>query len=190
MVRFSKISPMVRAIGTMGAVAALVGAVTFAQLTSNTVALSPNTLSTATASLAIGSGTSCPGGATTGSVPGFNNVKLTPGVTSAQLPFCLENNGDIPLDLTVAIPQSAFTGDTGVPPSAVTLDITCANGGHSSGTLDQYTGGTPLGSLSNAGGSNITNCNATATLSSSFTGSGQNVPSFDIDFTGTQSSAT
>jgi hypothetical protein len=37
---------MVRAVGVMGAVSALVGGITFAQLTSNTVALSPNTLST------------------------------------------------------------------------------------------------------------------------------------------------
>jgi len=176
---------MVRAIATMGAIAALVGGVTFAALTSNTVALSPNTLSSATASLAIGPGTSCPELAGNGPVQGFNNVKLVPGTTSAPLPFCLENNGDIPLNLTVAIPQAAFNGDTGVPPSAVTLDITCDNGGHSNGTLDQYTGGTPLGTLSNTG-TNIAKCNATATLASTYTESGKTVPSFDIDFVGNQ----
>jgi len=39
MLKLRHINPMVRAIGTMGAVAALVGGVTFAQQTSNTVML-------------------------------------------------------------------------------------------------------------------------------------------------------
>jgi len=46
MLHLRNINPMVRAVGVMGAVSALVGGITFAQLTSNTVALSPNTLST------------------------------------------------------------------------------------------------------------------------------------------------
>jgi hypothetical protein len=54
MLHLRNINPMVRAVGTMGAVSALVGGITFAQLTSNTVALSPNTLSTGTANLEIG----------------------------------------------------------------------------------------------------------------------------------------
>jgi hypothetical protein len=107
MVSIRSINPMVRAVGTMGAVAAVVGGITFAALTSNTVALSPNT-----------------------------------------------------------------------------LDITCSNTGHAHGTLNQFTGGTPLGSL-NAGAS--TDCQATAELSSSFSGTGKTVNSFDIQFVGTQS---
>lgn len=178
---------MVRAVGTMGVVAAIAGGISFAALTSNTVALSPNTLASDTASLqlAAGNGTSC-AGATGGPVTGMN-FKLAPGVTSDQFKFCLKNNGDISLNLSVAIPQGALTGSQ-IPPSDVTLALTCDNGGSSSGTLDQYTGGTPLGALASGAS---TDCQATATLSASYGGTGgQTVNSFDIDFVGTQPSVT
>ena len=54
MLSLRNINPMVRSIGTMGAVVALVGGVTFANLQSNAVALSPNNISTGTASIQIG----------------------------------------------------------------------------------------------------------------------------------------
>jgi hypothetical protein len=65
------------------------------------------------------------------------------------------------------------------------LNIGCDNGGFSTGTLDQYTGGTPLGAV---GVGATTACNANVTLSSAFTstGGGESVPSFDIAFTGTE----
>ncbi|HSX45383.1 MAG TPA: hypothetical protein VLG27_00070 [Candidatus Saccharimonadia bacterium] len=172
---------MARAVGTMGAIAALVGGVTFAALQSNTVALSPNTLSSATAALAIGAGTSCPGGNTT-STPGFTNVKLVPGTTSAPVNFCLDNTGDIPLTITAQIPTN-FTGSV-IAPNQVTLTLNCPTIGQLSGTLDQYS--SPV----NFPGSQLptnspVNCTATATLNSSFSGSGS-VKSFDIDFVGNQ----
>jgi hypothetical protein len=183
MVSIRSINPMVRAVGTMGAVAAVVGGITFAALTSNTVALSPNTLGSATAALAIGAGNGSCANSGTGNVAGFTDAKLTPGVVSDPVEFCLKNTGDVPLDLTTAIPQVAFV-DSPISPSDVTLDITCSNTGHAHGTLNQFTGGTPLGSL-NAGAS--TDCQATAELSSSFSGTGKTVNSFDIQFVGTQS---
>lgn len=187
MVGIRNINPMVRAIGTMGAVAAVVGGITFAALTSNTVALSPNTLSSATANLQIGgTNTGTCSDASNGPVKGMNFV-LTPGVPSNNFLFCLKNTSTVPLAITVGIPQGAFTGDTGISPSAVTLKLRCTNGGTATGTLDQYTGGTPLGNLAaNA----TTDCQAQATLSSSSLVSGQTVPPFDIDFVGTQTTST
>ncbi|HSX05925.1 MAG TPA: hypothetical protein VLF69_05625 [Candidatus Saccharimonadales bacterium] len=179
-----KINPMVRAVGTMGAVGALVGGITFAALTSNTVALTQNTLTSATAALQIGlgNGGNCTDLSST-SKPGMT-VKLTPGVPSTQYLFCLKNTGDVSLDLTTAIPQAALVGSP-IPPADVTLDMTCGSS-NSSGTLDQYTGGTPLGTL--AAGATV-DCNATAELSSSFTGPGTTVNPFDIQFVGTQSAS-
>ncbi|HSX31212.1 MAG TPA: hypothetical protein VLE99_04810 [Candidatus Saccharimonadales bacterium] len=186
MISLRNINPMVRSVGTMGAVAAVVGGITFAGLTSNTVALSPNTLSSATAALQISSrtGDAC-GDFSSDTVAGFTDVKLTPGVVSDPVDFCLKNNGDVPLDLTTAIPQAALVSSP-ISPADVTLDITCDNTGHANGTLNEYTGGTPLGSL-DAG--DTTNCSATAELSSSFSGPGTTVNSFDIDFVGTQSAS-
>ena len=179
---------MVRAVGTMGAVAALVGGITFAALTSNTVALSPNTLSAASANLEIaaGKGDSCTD-YKTDKVAGFTNVKLTPGVVSDPVLFCLKNTGDVPLDITTAIPQAAFSGSP-ISPADVTLDITCDSGTPSSaGTLNAYTGGTPLGATLGIG--DATSCSATVELSSGFTGPGTTVNSFDIQFVGTQHTA-
>ena len=186
MISLRNINPMVRAVGTMGAVAALVGGITFASLTSNTVALSPNTLTSATAHLLIGddNGSSCET-AGTANVPGFTDVKMVPGVASNPLAFCLKNDGDVPLDITTAIPQAALVGSP-ISPADVTLDMTCDNGGSSHGTLNQYTGGTPLGNL---GTGDSTDCTATVTLAPSFSGPGTTVNSFDIQFVGTQSAS-
>lgn len=51
MSRLSKLGPIARAVGVIGATAGLVTGVTFAALTSNTVALTPNNISVASASL-------------------------------------------------------------------------------------------------------------------------------------------
>ncbi len=176
-----KLNPMARAIGTMGAIVAVVGGVTFATLSSNTVALTNNQLTAGTATLKISLDNSNFGNNKAGmSGTGYNN--LQPGVTSPNYLFYIKNTGNIPLNLTVGIDQTAFVGDTGVQPGDVTLNISCDDGGSSSGTLNQYTGGTPLGTV-NAGA--VTTCNANVTLSSSYNGaSGASVPSFDISFVG------
>jgi hypothetical protein len=181
MFKLHKINPMVRAVGTMGAVMAVVGGVTFASLQSNTVALTDNTLVSATAHLQIGgtNGDSC-AGASDGPQAGMSFSGLVPGVQSAAFPFCLSNTGDIPLNVTTGIP-TVFTGT--IPPSDVTLDMTCGDGGTSSGTLSAYTGGTPLGTLANGA---TTDCNAKVTLSPSYVGSGGSVTPFEIDFVGNQ----
>ncbi|GEM_PF-1622949 len=218
MLNLRNINPMVRAVGTMGAVAALTTGITFAQLTSNTVALSSNTLSTGSANLEIGAvgshhnnnntdnttgGTSGPlsndttmgGGScthsTNGTIPGFNltgSNGLLPGVQSDPLKFCLKNTSDVPLVLTATIPDDPFTTTAGLQPSDITLAITCGTGS-ASATLDAYNNTTSTESLGTLDANSSTNCQATVELNSSATITGtESLPSFDIEFTGTMTS--
>lgn len=180
MLSLHKINPMVRAVGTMGAVAALVTGVTFANLTSNTVALTNNTLSTATASLVVGSTSSCTH-VTTTSVQGMQFTNLTPGQTSSPFTFCLGNTGDVPLNITAQIPQDLSSSS--LDWNKVTLDIACG-GGHIIKTVAQLHNSAwafPSNPLA-AGGS--WSCTATAAVDSSATG-GSLAP-FTINFVGTQ----
>jgi hypothetical protein len=179
-----KINPMVRAVGTMGAVAALAGGITFATtgLTSNTVALTPNNLTTATATLAIGAGTSCP--TTTTSTTGLQDSSLAPG-GSTSVPFCLDNTGGVPMILSVSIPDN-LTGSTAA--ADTTLTITCPTEGTLSTTLSTWSNGTSYAFPTALPAGSADNCTATAVLSSSYAGSGGEViPAFSIDFIGNQS---
>lgn len=180
MLSLHKINPMVRAVGTMGAVAALVTGVTFANLTSNTVALTDNTLSTATAKLVIGNTSDCTA-VTTTSVPGMHFTNLTPGQTSSPFTFCLGNTGDIPLNITAQIPQD-LTSST-LDPTKVTLKLTCGGGTITKTLADLHSSAWPF--PSNPLGAGATwSCTATATLDSSVTGGSVNP--FTINFVGTQ----
>jgi len=175
-----KFNPIARAVAVIASVAALATGVTFAALQSNTVSLSPNTLSAASATLAIGALNTCPTGNTT-ETPGFTNVKLVPGEASDPVAFCLDNTGDVPLTMFTRIPTD-LTGSSMA--SQVTLDIDCGDVGTVSGTLSalasyQQFSGDPLGTA------DPVNCTATATLEESFSGTGS-VPSFSIDFIGNQ----
>lgn len=182
MFKLHKINPMARAIGTMGAVAALVGGVTFATLQSNTVALSPNQLTTASASLAIEPAGCDPASATT-STPGMNG-NLTPGSGSVTKDFCLVNNGNVPLDMFAIVPDNL----SGSNAAAYTnMGIHCSKIGDiapvaltSWGSYQQFDSN-PL----NAGAT--ASCTVTATLSSSYSGSGnESIPAFSINFVGNQ----
>lgn len=178
---------MVRAIATMGAVAAIAGGITFASLTSNTVALSPNNITTSTATLAIGAGSSCPGGDTT-STTGFQVSSLAPGATST-LPFCLDNTGGVPLTVTVSIPKSLASSTAA---QQTTLTITCPTEGTLSTTLgnwgdNSYAFPNPL--PANEGAGSVDDCTASVSLSGNYNGGGgESITQFDIDFTGNQSS--
>lgn len=187
MLSIRKINPMVRAIGTMGAVAALVGGITFAAtgLTSQMVALSPDNLTTASALLYIGAGTSCgdqDGGAgDTTLTTGLQDSSLVPGGAPATVDFCLDNRGGVPLNVTASIPQGAIGGAAAAD---TTLTITCNTELSLSAALSNWGPGTfsvalPAGSADN--------CTASASLSNSYTGSGGEViPEFDINFVGNQ----
>jgi hypothetical protein len=187
MVQLRKINPMVRAVGTMGAVAAVAGGITFAALTSNTVALSANTLSSATAHLLIGTGGS--GGEDTTcsntsdkAIQGMN-LKLVPGQKSDDFDFCLKNDGDVPLDITSSI-AAADLFESPIPASGVMLDITCDNEGAVNASLAQFVSGAQ--SLGTLDADDSTNCTANATLKADYDGSGKTVKPFTLNFVGTQ----
>lgn len=171
-----KINPMARAVGTMGAVAALVGGITFAAATSNTVALTPNNITTGTAALVIGPA----GCATTGTTQqGFAVSSLAPG-DSTSVSFCLDNMGTVPLSISTVVPQN-LSGSAAA--QATTLSVDCGLGGALAGPLSGY-GPAAFANPLPAGGA--VNCTATATLSSSFTGNGEAIPAFSVNYTGTQ----
>lgn len=181
MLSLRNINPMVRSIGTMGAVAALVGGITFASLTSNTVALTPNDMTTGTASLLIGNA-SCTGLGT--STTGLQDSALAPG-SSATVTFCLDNTGSVPLTLTASIPQN-LSGSTAA--AYTTLNIVCGNEGTlalSNSTLSAWSGGAFPNALANGA---LDTCTATATLSNSYPGAGgEAIPAFTVNFVGNQS---
>lgn len=178
-----KFNPVAKAVGIMGAVAALAGGITFASLQSNTVALSPNNLVTASATLAIGAGTTCPGGDTT-TTTGFTTTSpLVPGGSPVTTGFCLTNKGDVPLTVSANIP----TNPSGTAATDTTLGISCTTEGdltNNTQTLNAFST-TAFTNPLPAGASD--NCTASAALSNSYSGTGgETVPVFDIDFTGNQ----
>jgi len=177
--RMSKFSPIARAIGVIGGTAALVTGVTFANLTSNSVALTPNFVSTAGASLVIAA-SACESAVTT-SIPGFTATDLVPGGPGATINFCLGNTGDVPLTITGSIPQD-LSGSIVAQNTNLTID--CVLGTNLTANLNSWGPGSFANSIP-AGG--VANCTATVTLSNSYTGSGnQSVPAFTINFVGTQ----
>jgi len=180
--RLSKFNPVARAIAVIGATAGLVTGVTFAALTSNTVALAPNSFALASASLEIGANCDVTG---TADVPGFTNVQLSPGVESAAVPFCLANTGDVAMDITAEVPDFGVLGGGQIDPHQITLTLVCTGDQPVSGPLDQFTGTDVV--ASNLGADEEVSCSATAKLASDFDDDdGGTVPEFRIEFTGTQ----
>ena len=189
-----KINPMVRAIGTMGAVAALVGGITFAQaFNSNTVKLTDNTISTPSLGLAVSApvGDTCPavGAASwTTSMPGMTITNLNGTQTYT---FCLENTSDTgsgPMSVIMTSP-SAITTTGSLADTDVTLNVACGSTATpgAGGTLDTFntTDGYVVDSSFAQG--TVDTCTATATLNSGYSGSGGSVNPFELDFVGSQS---
>lgn len=182
MLHISKISPMVRAVGTVGAVAALVGGITFAAQTSNTVKLTDNTITSTTAALQI-AGVACTNTAPgTTTATGFTVGPLAPGATSSAQTFCLWNSGTANLDVSVTSPTNFST--SAIPASDVTLNFTCGSTVKSyllsALTSPSVVDQDPLGA-----GTGVS-CTVTATLDPSITTGGTVTP-FELDFTGTSS---
>jgi hypothetical protein len=137
MFKLRKISPMVRSIGTMGAVAAIVGGVTFAQLQSSPVTLTSNTITTS-ANLKISSD----GGHTWGaSATGFTFNGMVPGgQPSDSHTFYIKNVGPTPVELSMSIPiKPTFTtnpsgeGNSSVHDYYTYLNLSCVSGSNTFG---------------------------------------------------------
>jgi hypothetical protein len=198
MLKLYKISPMVRAVGTMGAVAALVGGITFALggQQSPPVTLSDTTVATETAGLGIADGACATDTLPTSSditASGDTITNLAPGVASTDFDFCLANTGSAPQDITFNS-SSVITATGDLTTSDVTLNVTCTPTGTGIGAtaslvLDTL-GATPntvTTGLGIAPGS-YDNCTESATLGSTYTGTGGSLSGFDLDFMGTTTS--
>lgn len=116
--KISKINPLARAVGVVGAVMALVTGVTFAAL-SDTATLTGNSIGTASANanLLLWDGDSFES-----SAPGFNFTGLEPGEASKPFDFYLKNKGNVDLDLTAEIPALPAFSD-GITAEDVTLSF-------------------------------------------------------------------
>jgi hypothetical protein len=180
MLKFNNINPVARAVGIMGAIAAVVGGVTFAALQSNTVALTPNTLTTGTATLAIGEPGNCGPASTNTTTAGFNNATLTPG-DPVSVSFCLVNTGDVALDMFGIIPQDLSSSPAA---AATNFKVDCEDIGSAEGTLAAWNSyqafDNPLAV------NNDVACTATATLSESYSGGGEAIPAFSVNFIGNE----
>jgi len=177
MLSIRKINPMVRAVGTMGAVAAIVGGVTFAAQT-NTAALTTNSLTSGTPLLQVGTQSS----AFADTAPGMT-ATLTPGITQS-FTFYLQNNDTLPLSVTASVPTD-FTNSE-IPASAVTMSLDCGAGAVIY-PLSSWAGGSavipgtvPAGSFST--------CTESVTLDSTYSQSGQTLTPYTINFVGSDNS--
>jgi hypothetical protein len=185
MLNLRHISPMVRAVSTMGVVAAFVGGITYAAQNSNTVMLTDNTLAASTVGLAIAGGT-CPAdsGAVSGTTaPGMSFPSLVPGVASTPFNFCISNTGGTALSVSMTSPTNFST--SAIPAGDVTLNVVCGTTTVTPVTLSSLTAPTAVDTTLAAGATD--QCTATATLESGFAGSGGTVTPFELDFQGTSS---
>ena len=172
-----KINPMVRAVGTMGAIAAVVGGVTFAALQTNTAALTNNTLTSGTPLLQISNNNSTYGN----SAAGINDT-LNPGIPKS-FTFYLKNNDVNPLTITANIPTS-LAGST-ILPSAVTMALDCNGHSSVSYTLDQWAGGSAAipGTIP---ANTAVICHEVLTLDSTYGDTGNSVVPYNINFVGNE----
>ncbi|HSW80209.1 MAG TPA: hypothetical protein VLG47_05525 [Candidatus Saccharimonadales bacterium] len=194
MFKLHKINPMARALGTMGAVVALAGGITFA-LTSQPVVLADNSIN-ASASLQISNG-----GAYSGSVTGFNFSGMVPGgAASPDQTFYLKNNGTNAVSLALnvpTLPTFTVTPSGSVDNSQVFVNISCTSG--SSGNFS-LSSGNDLTSLNSAPVTlaqgtgplqpgDAATCTANVSMGASAvsptTASSVSSTNFDLDFTGT-----
>ncbi len=194
MVGVFKMSPLLRAIGVIGAVAALVTGITFAALQSQAT-LTNNTISSATADLQIKSGGRFDTFAT-----GFAFVNVVPGgpaVPSVPFSFDLKNNGGLSganLDIKVYAALPIFTSIpvlSTVAPDKVFVRFNCTGGltitnlDRSLTTLSTAGGVAFGGPLAPTSGSEIANCTAQAYMQTdAFSGSSTSSNNFNLVFTG------
>ena len=192
------ISPIVRAVGVIGAVAILVTSITYAALQSQ-VTLTNNTIATGTADLQIASASSgtaeTPGtcGTFGDTAPGFAFAGVVPGGADSQTEsFCLRNNGTSALMLKVKSPTVSPLWTTS--PSSATVDntkvsltITCDNGaGSVTDTLANFLAGDVSFASSSLPATTNSKCTAKVHMdATAFSGESATLANFDLVFTGT-----
>lgn len=186
----SKTFAISRAVGVIGATAVLATGVTFAALQSNVATLSNTSVTSSTASLKLWDGDSFELVA-----PGYTITNLVPGTGSAVQHLYMQNDGQIPLNVTAHVPAapsaSGFSGWENFK-----VKIASETGGSVETNMQALLSGNvvlPANPLSAGatGNSNVegTEGNYTVTFDidpSSTFGNSVSVGSFNIDFTGTQ----
>lgn len=189
------LSPVLRAIAVIGAVAALVTSITFAALQSQAT-LTDNIINSGTASLMVSSTNGCSDG-TTGfgsSAAGFTFDGVVPGGDPVPTPghgFCLKNDGDVDFDISARISSTPSTTGT-VDQSKVDLILSCTgDDGTFSVTSDLATlaaGPVDLtGAALNAG--DTASCTAQAQMDAdAVSGGGASISNIDLEFSGTNTS--
>jgi hypothetical protein len=170
-----KINPMVRAVGTMGAVVALAGGITFA-LTTNTTTLASSTFTSGTPLLQVSNN-----GSTFADSANGPNDTLTPGKAQAYT-FYLKNNDTNPLTITASVPTNV-SGST-VPAADVTITLNCGSGDVTF-PLSSWSGGSAAIPGTIAGSSTAT-CTQTVTLASTYSNAGDAVTPYDFNFVGNE----
>ncbi len=178
-----------RGVGVIGSTVALMVGVTFAALTSNPATLSNNNITSATASLKVWDG-----GTYNVTATGFTVTGLIPGSGSGDLPFYLQNDGDVPLNISVTVPTApSASGFTGWENLKVTIKNHNGSVIATSDMAALLAGNVSLNQLAAgaAGDSNTAGTPGNYTVNfdivpASVTGSQATVGIFDLVFTGTQ----
>src|SRR3989344_1496522 len=187
MIKLSKYTPVLRAVGVIGVVAGLATAVTFAALTSNTVALDNNELDVTSDVLRISNG-----GAFATSVTGFNNPNLVVGVEGPMHAFYLQNLAVVNLSLCSQIPG---TPTFGLDLTKVDIKFYDQNSAPlSTYTVAQLAGGCQtiadqLNAFAQGNGSGPTEGNYFYSVKvnpGAVIGGSPSIPSFTLQFTGTE----
>lgn len=194
-----KLSPTLRAVGVMSAVAVVAGGVTFAALTSNTAVLADSTIDSATASLKVWDGTTW-----NTTAPGFHITHLVPG-TGVDEPLYLNNDGDVNMTVAAHVPTLpaapsygyGFSGFNNLTVTITNEDSTCTTANPAVTNMAALNAGNvplPCSLAAGAAGNNSVTDHAGNYLvhfdinPAAVTGSQAGVGTFDIDLTGTQTS--
>lgn len=187
MINLRKMNPAARAIGTVGAVVALAGGVTFAALTS-TATLTDTSINTANAGLLIWDGDSFESTA-----PGFAITKAFPDTPSAPQAFYFKNSGDSDETVSVKANHAPSTDLNQYSNIKVSFDCFGSSGVVNTDVQALINGSVPLGltlPVGAQGDSNVANtvgnCTATFTLEGAGINNGSAfVTNLDLDFTAT-----
>jgi hypothetical protein len=187
-----KISPVMRAVGVIAAVAVLVTGITFAALQSQAT-LTNNTIASATADLQVdntdsttsGFGSTDVGYAFTGVVPG--------GADSNVGNFQLKNNGTANMSVAVQVPTlPTWTVNPAGPVVAADVDVIIACVGSVSGTFGVTTDLAAINTApvaltaGNLNAGDTTACTVKISMdATAFSGSSASSTNFDFVFTGT-----
>ena len=184
------ISPVVRAVGVIGAVAILVTSITYAALQSQ-VTLTNNTIASASTDLQINNTDN--GGTFVDTDTGFAFTGAVPGGAESSVGnFQLKNNGTADMNITVKVPTlPTWTVSPAGPVdnSKVTVKLSCTDANETytvtKSLTDLNAAAVTFATGSLAAGDTATCTAKIAMAVDAFTGESANASNFTFEFTGT-----